>query len=390
MDSIFLSKLVVVGDDESIENAAVVVSEGKVKLIAKQTDEAIVNLMKDPDVKVYDFKDQIIVPGFIDMHTHGGVGVDFIEPSLEKVERVAACLASEGVTSFCTSTMVLSPEDEKELLAKLGSYSDIKHARNLGIHLEGPHMNPKYHAMMDLRYLRNPNIEEMKENLALSQGRIKMITMAPELEGSLEFIKFCNDEGITVMIGHTDATAQQALDGLKAGAKGFTHLYNAMSPHVHRNPGVVTAALMSDGYCEFIVDGYHIDPKVVKVTYDAIGPDRIMLITDSMPGKKMADGLVEFGHQQCEVKDGKAFKVGSDRIAGSTIGMDDALVNMMEYTGCSLMDAVKMTSVNASKCLQVDDKIGSLHPGKFADMAVLNDDYKVVATFLEGNPTFLA
>lgn len=390
MNSIFLSKHVIIGADESIDDAAILVSEGKITSVSKQNDEKIQLMMNDPKVKVYDFKEQTIVPGFIDMHTHGGVGVDFIEPSLERVERVATCLAKEGVTTFCTSTMVLSPDDEKELLSKLSSYTDIHHARNLGIHLEGPHMNPKYHAMMDLRYLRNPNIEEMKKNLALCNGRLKMITMAPELEGSQEFIEFCTSQGITVMLGHSNATTQQALDALQAGASGFTHLYNAMSQHIHRNPGMVTAAFMSDGFCELIVDGYHIDPKVVKMTYDAIGSDRIMLITDSMPGKKMADGLVEFGHQQCEVKNGKAFKVGSDRIAGSTIGMDDAVVNMMKYTGCSLMDAVKMSSVNASVCLGVDDKIGSLHPGKFADFAILDDNYSVVATFMEGNNTYTA
>lgn len=388
MKSVFLSKVVVVDGTTEINSAAIVVEQGVIQHVGKQDDDIILQMINDPTVTVHDYSEYTIIPGFIDMHTHGGAGVDFIEPSLEKVEKVATTLASEGVTSFCTSTMVLSPEEEKELLTKLGSITAITHARNLGIHLEGPHMNPKYHAMMDLRYLRNPDIQEMKENIKLSNNRLLMITMAPELEGSKEFIEFCSKQNITVMLGHSNATTQEALNALEYGAKGFTHLYNAMSQHTHRNPGMVTAALDSKGYCELIVDGYHIDPKVVKVTYDIIGPDRLMLITDAMPGKKMGDGPVTFGRIACEVKDKKAFMVGSDRIAGSTIGMDDALRNMMKYTGCSLKDAVKMSSVNASKCLGVEDTIGSLHPNKFADFVVLDDEYQVMSTFLEGKRTF--
>ncbi len=382
--SVFLAKQVISGVDPILVDGAIIVEDKRIKWVGPASHEKVVSLLEQEKVRVYDYREQTIVPGFIDMHTHGGVGVDFIEPTFKRVENVAACYAKEGVTSFCTSTMVLRPDLEKELLSKLSTYSPTKHARNLGIHLEGPHMNEKYYAMMDVRYLRNPDINEMKDNLEIAKGRLKMITMAPELDGAKEFIEFCKDSGIVVMLGHSNATTQKALDALSWGADGFTHLYNAMSPHVHRNPGMVTAALMSDGYCELIVDGYHIDSKVVKLTYDVVGSDRLMLITDAMPGKKMGDGPVVFGNIQCEVRDGKAYEPSTNRIAGSTIGMDEAVRNMMAFTGCTLTEAVKMSSLNIAKCLQVDHEIGSLEPGKYADLTVLDNQYQVVDTFLEG------
>jgi N-acetylglucosamine-6-phosphate deacetylase len=385
--SVFLAKQIISGVDTILVDGALIVEEGRIQWVGPASDKKVVSLLQDKSVRVHDYSEHTIIPGFIDMHTHGGVGVDFIEPTFERVEQVAACLAKEGVTSFCTSTMVLRPDLEKELLEKLSSYPPTKHSRNLGIHLEGPHMNEKYHAMMDVRYLRNPAIDEMKDNLEITKGRLKMITMAPELDGAKEFIEFCKDSGVVVMLGHSNATTEETLEALSWGADGFTHLYNAMSPHVHRNPGMVTAALMSDGFCELIVDGYHIDPNVVKLTYDVVGSDRLMLITDSMPGKKMGDGLVVFGGIECEVRDSKAYEPSTNRIAGSTIGMDDAFRNMMSFTGCSVLEAVKMSSVNIAKCLQVDHETGSLELGKFADLVVLDDQYQVVDTFLEGTCT---
>ncbi len=385
--SVFLAKKIVLEDESILEEAAVVVEDKRISWVGLASDEIIKALLNDPLVQVVDYKENILVPGFIDMHTHGGMGVDFIYPTNEKVNKVSKCYAGEGVTSFCTSTMVIHPDLEKEYLDKLGSLEPTTYARNLGIHLEGPHMNVKYHSLMDKRYLRDPDIEEMKENLRITNNRIKMITMAPELEGSQEFIEFCKDQGVVVMLGHSNATTQEALDALEWGASGFTHLYNAMSPHVHRNPGMVTAALMSDGYSELIVDGYHIDPKVVKLTYDILGSDRLMLITDSMPGKKMGDGKVIFGGLPCEVKNNKAYVIESGRIAGSMIGMDDNFRNIIEYTGCTLVDAVKMSSHNIAKCLNVYDNTGSIAVGKFADFVFLDNDYQVVDTFCEGAST---
>jgi len=385
--TVFLAKKIVLEDETVLEEAALVVEKGRLSWIGLASDEKIKTLLLDSAVQVVDYKENILVPGFIDMHTHGGMGVDFIYPSDEKVNKVAKCYASEGVTSFCTSTMVIHPDLEKEFLEKLGNLAPTTYARNLRIHLEGPHMNVKYHSLMDKRYLRDPDIEEMKENLRITNNRIKMITMAPELEGSQEFIEFCKEQGIVVMLGHSNATTQEALDALKWGASGFTHLYNAMSPHVHRNPGMVTAALMSDGYSELIVDGYHIDPKVVKLTYDIIGSDHLMLITDSMPGKKMGDGDVIFGGLPCKVKNNKAYVIESGRIAGSMIGMDDNFRNIIEYTGCTLVDAVKMSSHNIAKCLKVDDITGSIAIGKFADFVILDDEYQVIDTYLEGKCT---
>jgi N-acetylglucosamine-6-phosphate deacetylase len=247
-------------------------------------------------------------------------------------------------------------------------------------------MNEKYHAMMDPRYLRKPSIEELLENIRLTQGRLRMITMAPELDGAKEFIEACVQQGVVVMLAHSNATCKQTTEALTWGVSGFTHLYNAMSQHTHRNPGMVTGALLDEKtYKELIVDGYHIDEDVIKLTYKICGKDQIILVTDAMPGKGLGDGEYEFGKLPCIIKDNKAFEKSSGRIAGSTLGMNDAVRNIMNFTGCSLSDAVTMASLNPAKLLHIDDRFGSLTKGKKADFIMVDDHLNVIATFIDAN-----
>lgn len=383
--SLFFARQIIT-HEQVIDNGAILVEDGVISWIGQRNDYFL-KFMDLENATVFNYEQELLVPGFIDMHTHGALGIDFIHVDNESIDQIAQQFALEGTTSFLTSTMVQHPDVEKTMLKRLGELKRTHRARNLGIHFEGPYMNQKYKAMMDGRYLRNPDIQEIQQLQIIANNKIKMITMAPELEGAESFIEHCVKNGIIVMIGHTDATAKQALRAIEWGASGFTHLYNAMSHHYHRNPGVVTGALLSSGFSELIVDGYHIDEDVVKLTHNILKSDQIMIITDSTLAKGIGDGKFIFGGVECEIKDGKAFNVETGRIAGSTVGMDEVFKNMIHMTGCSLVDAVRMSSFNIAKCLKVDDKIGSIQVGKFADFAILNQSLEVVDAFLEGQCT---
>ena len=384
--TIIKAKRIINGEGLDIREGYLVLKDGLVEKVADMDDGEVKSLFAQEDTEIIIEDEMTIIPGMLDIHTHGAMGVDFIDVDEEKLNVVGQRYLKEGVTGFCTSTMVLVREKEKELLKKFGSLPQISSPRWLGVHLEGPHMNEKYHAMMDPRYLRKPSVEELLENIELTNRRLLMITMAPELEGAKEFIEACVENKVAVMLAHSNATSKQTTEALTWGVSGFTHLYNAMSQHTHRNPGMVTAALLDDQtFKELIVDGYHIDEDVIKLTYKILGKEQIILVTDAMPGKGLGDGEYEFGKLPCVIKDNKAFEKASGRIAGSTLGMNDAMRNVMAFTGCSLSDAVVMACVNPAKLLKIDKQFGSLSKGKAADFVFVDDDLNVFATFIDAN-----
>jgi len=386
---IFYADTILPGDGSERKNSAIIVSGHHILNVCDQDDDVLQHIIEQHKPDCIDFEDSIIVPGFIDIHTHGAMGIDFISASQSNLEITATHFALEGVTSFLTTMMVVPKEQQQSILTQYGKCSSPAKARWLGIHCEGPHLNKKFSAVMNPEYLRPVDLEELHDNLEASQGKLKMITIAPELENAQSYIEACIQRGITVMGGHSDASSHQTALALEWGLDGFTHLYNAMSAHQHRDPGMVTAALLAQrAFSELIVDGFHIAPDVIKLTYRILGPERIILVTDGMPNKGLPEGEILLGDAICVVKDKKATVKATGRLAGSVMGMDDAFRNIMEFTGCSAADAVMMCSVNPSLCLKVEDKIGSLHHGKMADFVVMNKNYQVKATYLEGILTY--
>jgi len=379
------ASMIITGQGPRIQPAIMVVEDGKVLAVAHPDDNKIKKYMNDSTARHIDHKEAIIVPGFIDIHTHGALGYDFSDPTQEALNEVSAYFAQEGTTSFLSSTMSKPRPIEKEILQKLGELDvPATGARWIGIHNEGPYLSLKYKAMMEAEGIRPIVKGEIDEDAQWSQHRLRMVTVAPELEGINTFIQDCHRHNIAVMFAHTNATTLQTLDALKAGGDGFTHLYNAMTPHTHRDPGAVTAALLKGtSFCELIVDAYHIDPLVVKLTYQIIGSQRLILITDANPGKGMGDGEFTFGGTLCVSRDGKSYTKENGRIAGSTIGMIDAFRNIMSITECSLEEAVEMSSVNPAKLLKLE-KIGQLIPGYWADFTLINHKSEVLSTYRSG------
>lgn len=343
------------------------------------------HLEEKEDYEVIDVQGNIIQPGFIDIHMHGAIGKDFVIGK-EAVNPVGISLLQDGTTGFLASLTVLSHEEELKVLKSLKDATS-EGAEYLGVHMEGPYLSKEYKALMNETYLRNPVISELDEMLEANPN-IKVMTIAPEREGMEEFIPYLVRKSIVPMIGHTASSAKEALRGLDLGAKGFTHLYNAMSQHTHRNPGCVTAALEhKNSYKELIMDGFHNDVEVVKASWRILGPEEIIMITDCMLGKGMPDGEYTFSELRCR-KVGNTVRVIetgriAGRIAGSAISMNDAARFVKDNCNATARDIVQIGCVNPANLLKLD-LVGTLNIGYKANIAVFDENYHTEMVYVNG------
>lgn len=327
-----------------------------------------------------------VFPGMIDIHIHGALGKDFTLDGQEAVDAVSYDVLKDGVTGYCASLTVLSHAKNLEVLRALGkAKTPLGGARFLGIHNEGPFISKEYKALMDERYIRKPDIREMEEMIQAAGGALSLMTYSPSYANSGELVRIGEKNRVRMMIGHSAATCAETVRALDQGAAGYTHFYNAMSPHHHRNEGVVTAGLTDPrGFTELIADTVHITGRVLGFTYKILTSRRIILVTDAMPGKSMPDGPFMFSGLGAVKKDGKAFVKDTGRIAGSVIGMNTALRNMSAISGAGDTELVEMACVNPARLLNRFEEIGSIAPGKKADIAVFNEQYDPVLTMVNG------
>lgn len=339
------------------------------------------HLEEKEDYEVIDVQGNIIQPGFIDIHMHGAIGKDFVIGK-EAVNPVGISLLQDGTTGFLASLTVLSHEEELKVLKSLKDATS-EGAEYLGVHMEGPYLSKEYKALMNETYLRDPVISELDEMLEANPN-IKVMTIAPEREGMEEFIPYLVRKSIVPMIGHTASSAKEALRGLDLGAKGFTHLYNAMSQHTHRNPGCVTAALEhKNSYKELIMDGFHNDIEVVKASWRILGPEEIIMITDCMLGKGMPDGEYTFSELRCRKVGNTVRVIETGRIAGSAISMNDAARFVKDNCNATANEIVQIGCVNPAKLLKLDN-VGTLSIGNKANIAVFDDNYNTKMVYVNG------
>lgn len=316
---------------------------------------------------VIDAAGKILVPGFIDVHSHGGYTWDSMDADPAEINQMIHEMQKEGITSYFPTTMTQSYENiEKAMVA-------IKEAAKTnpviqGIHLEGPFVSAVFKGAQPEEYIAIPDAAMMHKWNELSGGLIRLVTYAPETSDAAEFEQYCVDHNIVLSVGHSNATRAQLMD---SKASHITHLYNAQRGLHHREPGVTGHAFLEkDIYSEMIVDGYHITPDMVKIAYQAIGPDHIELITDSMRAKGLSDGESELGGQKVFVKDKQA-RLADGTLAGSVLEFQDAFRNMLAFTSCGIENAVKMSSVNQAREFGLSQK-GTLEVGKDADMVVFD------------------
>lgn len=328
-----------------------------------------------------------MIPGMVDVHTHGRANVDSDNAGADEILRMARDYARVGTTSFMP-TFATVPFDWYE--RAVDSISEAKAEQNkgaaganiLGIHFEGRYLNELKKGAHDSRLLAEPDADEIADIIdRAAKGGLKHfhITCAPELPGGESFIKRAVSMGATVGIGHSAATFSECMAALEWGAVSFTHLYNAMSPLTHREPGCVGAGLYSDAYTELIPDGYHVDPAVVNITYRAKAPDKLVLITDSLPAAGMEPGIYKMGDSVCDTRNGKiAYTEDGVTINGSIIDLFTGMKNFMCFTGITLEQAIPYATVNPAKMIKADPKIGSLDIGKRADFILLENDKETI------------
>lgn len=335
--------------------------------------------------EVIDAGGAYVIPGLVDVHIHGYKGFDTSDGNKSGIENAAKALTANGVTSWCPTTMTVSMEEIQTALDQIGELMQGGDgARVLGANVEGPFINPEKKGAQSAEFVKSPNADFIIKN----KDRIKLVTLAPEVEGSIEFIKRVTAEtDVNVSVGHTAANLNRSRAAFDAGARHVTHLFNAMPPLNHREPGVVGAALADDRvYCELIADTFHINPVLFKIL-DRVKGDRLVLITDCMRAGGMPDGEYTLGGQPVSVR-GIECRLTDGTIAGSILTMNKAVKNFMDAAGCPIWEAVKKASLNPARSVGEGENIGSLAVGKRADIVICDGNIKVQKTIIGGSLVF--
>ncbi|MDD4693412.1 MAG: N-acetylglucosamine-6-phosphate deacetylase, partial [Firmicutes bacterium] len=294
--------------------------------------------------------------------------------------------AKHGTTAMCPASVAAS-SDELTVVAKGFKEAVAKGtdgAKILGWHVEGPYMNLDTLGAHKAEYVRAASVAEMKQLYEDSGRNIRVVTLAPEVEGALDVIRYLNSIGVIATMGHSTATVEEFDRGVAAGAKHTTHLFNAMRKFHHREPGIIGAALVDDRVSsEVIADGIHVHPTALKLFYKCKGPDKAILVTDSIESVDLPDGQYKLGSLKVFVENGSA-RLEDGTLAGSTLTMDKAVKNIINLAGASLEDASRMASLNPAKLLRIDYRKGSIALSKDADLVAIDDDFNVKLTIVEG------
>ncbi|ARZ68497.1 N-acetylglucosamine-6-phosphate deacetylase [Streptomyces albireticuli] len=327
-----------------------------------------------------------IVPGFVDMHVHGGGGASFSAGDPEEALTAIRTHRAHGTTTMVASTVTGDLDDlarQAAVLSELTEQGDLA-----GIHFEGPFISPHRCGAHQPELLRDPDPADVRKLVEAARGAARMMTLAPELPGGLESVRLLADLGVIAAVGHTDSTYEATLDAVGAGATVATHLFNAMPSLMHRAPGPIAALLEDDRVTvELINDGTHLHPAVLELAFARAGADRVAFITDAMGAAGMSDGMYPLGPMSVEVKDGVARIAGgptAGSIAGSTLTLDTAFKRAVTVDRLPVEDAVRALSANPARLLGVGDRVGSLEAGKDADLVVLDASYDLVGVMRKG------
>lgn len=336
-----------------------------------------------------DYGNKRIVPGFIDVHTHGAYGFDTNDGEPEGLRDWMRRIPEEGVTSILPTTVTQMPEVLTKAVANVAKVVEegYEGAEILGIHFEGPYLDMEYKGAQPPEAIAKPTVEQFKMYQEAAHGMIKYITMAPEHDPEFALTKYCSQNGVVVSMGHSSASYEQALMGIANGAMSMTHVYNGMTPCHHRKPGLVGTALrVRDIYGEIICDGCHSHLAALNNFFTAKGRDYSIMISDSLRAKHCPPGgNYELGGHPIEIgEDGLARLKGTDTIAGSTLNINKGLRILVEEAMVPFDAALNSCTINPARVLRVDDRKGKLTAGYDADIVVLEDDYAVAQTYCKG------
>ncbi|MEU4465461.1 N-acetylglucosamine-6-phosphate deacetylase [Streptomyces sp. NPDC024017] len=332
---------------------------------------------------VIDVTGHYVIPGFVDLHNHGGGGASFTSGSADDILKGIHTHRLHGTTTLVASTVT---GDMDFLTRRAGLLSELAEQGEIaGIHFEGPFISPCRKGAHSEALLRDPHPADVRKLIDAARGRAKMVTLATELPGGLDSVRLLADHGVIAAIGHTDATYEQTVEAIDAGATVATHLFNAMPPLGHRSPGPITALLEDDRITvELINDGTHLHPAALQLAFHHAGARRVAFITDAMDAAGFGDGRYWLGPLEVEVADGVARLVEDGTIAGSTLTLDRAFKRAVTVDGLSVEDAVTALSATPARLLGMDDTIGSLEAGKNADLLLLDSAYDLKGVMRRG------
>jgi N-acetylglucosamine-6-phosphate deacetylase len=347
--------------------------------------------------QIIDDRDRLIVPGFVDMHIHGGAGHDLMEGTAEAVAAVGNFLACHGTTSFLATTVTAQIDrtlSAVQGLAKVinasqqsqGDSDKLPGAQPVGINFEGPFINAKRRGAHPVSQIRKPSVEMAGRLLDAAGGTAKVVVLAPELPGALELIPYLRGRDVRVGLGHTDAAYDEAKRAFEAGATHAVHCFNGMRPFNHRDPGIIGAVFTLDRVsAELICDGTHVDPVAIQMLAKAVGLDHVILVSDAVSAAGMPDGKYRVGSLKVQVTGGVC-RTEEGQLAGSTVPLDTAVRNLANFTALSFQSCVACATLNPAKLLGIEKQKGVIAPGADADLVILDKKFYVTQTYVRGRP----
>jgi len=371
---------------KAIINAKILLDDQIVEDKVLLFDDKIVNIVEEidlEDVEIIDAKGAYVSAGFIDLHIHGSGGADVMDATPKALEILSSSLLQTGTTSFLATTMTMSNSDIDKALQNIQLHaSKVSGAHILGIHLEGPFINIAKHGAQDKAYVQSPNVSLIENYMQ----EVKMITLAPEIEGAEDFVKLLTTEypHIILSIGHSDASYEETQKSFIWGISHATHLFNAMNPYHHRKPGIVGAVFDSDVTCDIIADLVHTHPSTLELV-QKVKKEKLILITDAMRAGCMKCGTYDLGGRRVEVNEGKAI-LEDGTLAGSVLKINDALSNMRAHTSMSLIEIVNSVTKIPARKLGIHK--GELREGYDADIVIFDENFSIISTIVSGEVKF--
>lgn len=361
---------------DRVEEGSVLIKEGKIVEINPKSVQ---------DKCTIDAQGLYLSPGFIDIHIHGAGGRDVMEGSYEAINDISKVIAKKGITSFVPTTMTLEAKKIHQAVSSINEamIRGTEGANVLGVHLEGPFISPLMIGAQNPLYIQSPSVESFKSLVGDFIKSIITVTIAPEIEGAVELIKFLRQNNISVSIGHSKATYLQAIEGIKCGVSHATHLYNAMTGLHHRDAGVVGAIFDSSITTEVICDGIHIGYPALRIALKQKSADKLMLISDAMMACCMPDGRYTLGGQKV-IAENHSARLENGALAGSVLTIDRAIKNLYENTDYELFEVVKMATINPAKHCRIGNRKGIIKEGYDADLVLFDEKIQIQSVVING------
>ncbi|GAA3401775.1 N-acetylglucosamine-6-phosphate deacetylase [Paenibacillus hodogayensis] len=376
-----ITNATIVTEHEVIEGGHIVLSGGTIEAIGRGPAAA------DSAAETIDAAGGWVLPGFVDVHVHGGYGADFMDASRESLDTITKFHGGNGTTSIVATTLTGPREHLTKVLETVHAYmqGDMPYAQVVGVHLEGPFINVKYKGAQNPAYIVPPQKEWLEEWHAAYPELIRQLSLAPEQEGALELIAWLREHGINAAAAHTDATYDQVIAAANAGLNQAVHTFNAMTPLHHRNPGTVGAVLTDDRiHAEVIADGHHVHPACIGLLTKVKTADNLIIITDAMSAAGLDDGIYDLGGLAVQVSGGVATLVEGNSLAGSTLTMIEALRYVTSRVALTVQQASRYMSGNPARQLGIFGRTGSLEAGKQADVLLISPELELQRIWAAG------